>query len=364
MYQNNCMVTDDGFGIHTFELTIPSITKREFKRIRTSLKVKRIYTENYNRMIRIYPKKRGLRIWLNHTKDNFYNIKVVVSPRRLIDERSDAVSILRSDDNFELLRMVLNDVLEECLGEKYSMDSFTLSRIDCCVNIMLTESFSAQRYVKLIRRSMKYNDNAKIVKYPDDIPDSAQKNKHSFRIKTGDFTFTAYDKYFQLEDIGENFEKASEAFFRLEIAINRDKIRDMLVNIPNGISNLELLHVFTYSSREIFEEYINQHFFNGNYFYISDMRTLINKSGFTQKLKKLMLLYADMQCSKKTFTSAQKEFYMVPGNSGSIIKKMYNHFESIGVYPVSLSFRDKHGKKEVTGLYEMLGFKRRNKGGK
>lgn len=55
---------------------------------------------------------------------------------------------------------------------------------------------------------------------------------------------------------------------------------------------------------------------------------------------------------------------MVPGNSGSIIKKMYNHFESIGVYPVSLSFRDKHGKKEVTRLYEMLGFKRRNKGGK
>lgn len=67
---------------------------------------------------------------------------------------------------------------------------------------------------------------------------------------------------------------------------------------------------------------------------------------------------------KKTFPSAQNEFYLVPGNSGSIIKKMYNHFESIGVYPVSLSFRDKHGKKEVTGLYEMLGFKRRNKGGK
>lgn len=64
MYKNSCEITEDGFGIHTFELTIPYITKEEFERI--GMNAEKSYINNDKNSICIYPKRRGVRIWLNH----------------------------------------------------------------------------------------------------------------------------------------------------------------------------------------------------------------------------------------------------------------------------------------------------------
>lgn len=352
MYQNNYRITDDGFGVHTFELTIPSITREEFERL--SDKAEKRYSCNHGNNICIYPRQHGVRIYLNHTDLNFYNIKVIVSPRRLIDENAEAVSILRSADDFNLLESRVNAVLGEYLGDEYTMDSFSLSRIDCCVNIMLSESFSAERFVKLIRRSMIYSDSAEIITYPDDVPDADIKNKHIFRINTSDVTFTAYDKYFQLEDIGENYEAASEALLRLELAVNRDIIRDIANSVQEGISNIELIGFFTYYSRECFEKYIKRHFFTGDYCYIADMRSLIEKSVLKKKAKARMMVYAELQCDKRSFPAAKKSMCQIL-DSEPKLKRMLKNFESLDVYPISLSYRDKHGGKAVPGLHTILG---------
>ena len=118
MYYNNYEITDDEFGVHTFELTIPCITKDEFERI--GMNAENSFIKNDRNSICIYPKRRGVKILLNHTDNNFYNIKVIVSPRKLIDEESDAVNILREYDDFNLLGYLLNESIHECLGEEYS----------------------------------------------------------------------------------------------------------------------------------------------------------------------------------------------------------------------------------------------------
>lgn len=351
MYYNNYEITDDEFGVHTFELTIPCITKDEFERI--GMNAENSFIKNDRNSICIYPKRRGVKILLNHTDNNFYNIKVIVSPRKLIDEESDAVNILREYDDFNLLGYLLNQSIHECLGEEYNMDSFNLSRLDFCVNIMLSESFSAERYVKLIKRSMKYNDSAEVIKYSDDVTDAADKNKHSFRIRTGNLTFTAYDKYFQLENIGESYDKASEGFLRLEIAVNRDEIRSFEESIQLESDNLNLIYILTCCSENVFKNYIRDHFYRGDYCYIDSMRLLIGISELKKKDKKVMLKYADMQCRKQSFLSAKKE--MEKTLSRSRLKKMYRNFELLGIYPISVSFRDKHGQKAIPGLHKILG---------
>ena len=50
-----------------------------------------------------------------------------------------------------------------------------------------------------------------VEEYDGDDELSRNRNKHSFRVRTYFGAFTAYDKYFQLEDINADFEAVSDA---------------------------------------------------------------------------------------------------------------------------------------------------------
>lgn len=340
-------VTSDGFGIHTFELTKPSITREEYERILQKNKSRKYYPY-YTGGIGIKTFNNGIRLFLNHTSDNFYNIKVIVSSKKLIDEESSPISIMQYNDSFEILNELVDAVLNECLGEGYNMESFSLSRIDLCVNIMLSNTFSAERYVKLIRKSMVYDDNAKIIVFPDSI----DRNKHSFRIEIGDYTFTAYDKYFQLEDIGECYDKESDALLRLEIAVHRRVIH--LKQMESEMNNLQTLRFLTKRSKAVFREYIKHHFFKGDYYTVNFMRCAVESSNYSKSQKEKMLSYIDMQQHKYSFHSVinnmLKDYWTVYR-----MNKLFSRFQKIDVYPISMAHRDGHGDRSVPGLWKLLG---------
>lgn len=343
-------ITNDGFGIHTFELTRSGISRDEFERITN--KAKNSYFSKDRRNVCIYPSRKGVRILINYVDSKMYNVKVIVSAKRLIDEDASSLSIMNLYDNFELLDELVNDSLLECLGKGYTFESMCLSRIDLCVNVMLSESFSAERYVKLIRRSMRYDNSAKIVIFPDDISDSVEKNRHSFRIKTGGVTFTAYDKYFQLEDINESFDKESAGFLRLELAVHREAIHS--VQSSGEFDNSELLRFFTDSSEDFFKKYIENHFWAGDYYSLEYMRAAINLSDLKKKAKENMLFYADIQCQKHSFKAVCDCMFRLLGSKFKL-NKVLSDFESIGVYPISLSYRDRHGDRSIPGLRKIFG---------
>lgn len=339
-------VTSDGFGIHTFELTKPSITKEEYERILQKNKSRKYYP-HYTGGIGIKTFNKGIRVFLNHTSDNFYNIKVIVSAKKLIDEESSPISIMQHNDSFEILHELVNSNLNECLGEGYNMESLSLSRIDLCVNLMLSNTFSAERYVKLIRKSMIYNNNAKIEVFPDSI----DRNKHSFRIETGDYSFTAYDKYFQLEDIGESYDKESDALLRLEIAVHRKVIHHN--QMESKMNNLQTLYFHTERSKAVFREYIKRYFFKGDYYTVNFMRCAVESSNYSKSQKGKMLSYIDMQQYKHSFHSVieqmQKNYW-----TGYRMNKIFFKFDKINVYPISMANRDQHSDRSVPGLWKML----------
>ena len=355
MQHQNFSITKDGFGIHTFELNMPCITNKRLRKI-----MKHIAKNNINhfnipnsRNLVIYPSQEGMRVHLICAPNGINEIKVIVSPAKILDENAEPTAILTKGCDFNRLHQLVNSTIAEALGKDYHMDNFYLSRIDLCVNIMLSETYSAERYIKLIKRSMKYSKYDEVDEFNSDKPNSYNKNKHSFRIKTGMLVFTAYDKYFQLDDIGKNYDTMSKGMLRLEIAVDREHICKA-ERTCNFTENIHTLEGYAQVSRDVFIDYIQKYFCEGSYYCLTAMRKMINESSFSRKAKLNMLTFAESQFSRKSFRSAKKHI-IKELDSESKCRKIMEHFEILNMNPMSLAHRDKHGEEVIPGLYELLG---------
>lgn len=345
-------ITKDEFGIHTFELSISHLRKKGMDII-----MRRIFSKPSNR---IYDEKRKsfcihtkypcLRIYLNQQK-HMRSIRVIVTANKVLYPEVDYLSILNENDDIDLLGKKLNDMLTDIFGDEYNLEKFSLSRIDCCVNVMLSKDFSAERYVKLISRSLGCKRDM-IEEFDGDDKLSKNRNKHSFRVSTNFGAFTAYDKYFQLEDINADFEAVSDALLRLELEFNR---RHIYNTVNDNCSNANILKLYLHNSRKYFKEFISSRFRKGRYYTVKKMREIIENSDLKKCEKQHAQKHIDSQCyldyfcdivekSKKKLKS-ELAFY-----------NMLSHFVYLDMSPISLSCRDKHGDDSVPSIYELLGF--------
>lgn len=294
-------ITDDGFGIHTFELTIPHLHKNEMKAIIRRISddpTNKIYEKNQNSFC-LYTKYPCLRIYLNQNKNKFY-IRVVVTANKVLHPETDYLSILNENDDVDLLGMELNDMLTDIFGDGYGLDRFSLSRIDCCVNVMLSKDFSAERYVKLISRSLKCKPD-KIKRYDGDDDLSKNRNKHSFCAETSLGTFTAYDKYFQLDDIDLDYNAISDALLRIELKIDRRKMPQI---IKDNLGNTEILEFYLHNCSKYFEDFISSKFNNGRYYTVEKMREIIANSDLKRCEKSHAQKHIDAQYNFPYYGSA------------------------------------------------------------
>ena len=345
-------ITNNGFGIHTFELSIPHLCKDKMDNIMeriTNEPLNRIYDAKHKSLC-VHTKYPCLRIYLNQKKHMRY-IRVIVTANKVLYPEVDYLSILNENDDIDLLGTKLNDMLTDIFGDEYGLEKFSLSRIDCCVNVMLSKDFSAERYVKLISRSLDCKRDM-IEKFDGDEELSKNRNKHSFRVRTAFGAFTAYDKYFQLEDINADFEAVSDALLRLELEFNRRHIHNI---VNDDCSNSNILKLYLHNSRKYFKEFISSRFRKGRYYTVKKMREIIGNSDLTKCKRKHAQKHIDSQyyldyfCdivekSKKKLKS-ELAFY-----------NMLSNFVYLDMSPISLSCRDKHGDDSVPGLYELLGF--------
>lgn len=350
-------ITNDGFGIHTFELMIPYMEKNEMEAI-----VTRVYSEPTNdpyyddkdKCIVVRTDKYPcLRIRLYHNKHKRY-IRVIVTANKVLYPKADYLSILNENDDIALLGTMLTDMLTDIFGEEYTLERFSLSRIDCCVNVMLSKDFSAERYVKLISRSL-YCRKDMIDKYDEDMDEKNKvRNKHGFRIRTDFGGFTAYDKYFQLEDKKRNFNNISDALLRIELMYKREHIYN--TRKANDIeNNAETLEFYLHNSRSYFKEFICSRLLKGRYYTVKKMREIVDNSDLEKCEKKHALKHIEAQFNAKHYCGVVKKSKKVL-KSESAFYNMLKNFECLDMSPVSLSYRDKHGDNSVPSLYELLGF--------
>ncbi len=357
---NEYRITDDGFGIHTFELSISHLCKDKLDAI-----TERIFNEQSNRnyvkkhkSFCIHTKYPCLRIYLNQKKNKRY-IRIIVTANKILYPESDYLSILNENENISLLEIKLNEMLSDIFGDEYDLDSFSLSRIDCCVNVMLSRSFSAERYVKLISRSLVCK-RYMIEEYDGNDELSKNRNKHSFRVRTNFGAFTAYDKYFQLEDINVDFDTISDALLRLELEYDRNHIRSTIKDNDAEIhNNAEVLAYYLRSSRRSFEAYIYSSFHKGCYYTVKKMRELIETSDLKKCEKKHANKHIESQCYSDHYQNALANTKKILKSEKAFYNMLAN-FEYLDISPISLSYRDKHGDDSVPCLYELLGFNSEN----
>lgn len=346
-------ITEDGFGIHTFELMISSMEKSKMNAIRERVSNEpsnKIYEGNHNSFC-VHTKYPCLRIYLYRKKHMRY-IRVIVTANKVLYPEADCLSILNENDDVDLLGMKLNDMLTDIFGYEYGLDSFKLSRVDCCVNVMLSKDFSAERYVKLISRSMICMRD-KIEKFDENTDEKNKaRNKHSFRVKTDFGSFTAYDKYFQLEDINVDFEAVSDALLRLELEFDRRHINSTMQN--NDIqNNTEALAFYLKNSRNYFEKFISSRFHKGRYYTFKTMRKIVDNSDLKKCEKKHAIKHIESQCYLDHFCDIVKKSKKKL-KSELAFYNMLSNFERLDMSPISLSYRYKHGDESVPSLYELL----------
>lgn len=345
-------IAKDGFGIHTFELSIPYLRKNELDTIMERMlsgQSNRIY-EAKPKSFYVHTKYPCLRIYLNQKKHMRY-IRVIVTANKILYPEADYLSILNENDDIDLLGAKLNNMLMDIFGDEYNLDSFSLSRIDCCVNVMLSKDFSAERYVKLIARSMKCQEHL-IVEYDDNSEINKLRNKHSFRVITDFGAFTAYDKYFQLEDINVDFKAVSDALLRLELEFKRRHIHN---TVNDNCSNVEILKLYLRNSRRSFKEFVSSRFDKGRYYTVKKMREIVENSGLTKCEKKHAQKHIRSQCYEKHYGNAVKESKKKLKSDRAFYNMILN-FEYLNMSPISVSYRDKHGDDYIPSLYELLGF--------
>ena len=348
---NEYKITEDGFGIHTFELSIPHLRKDELDTIMeriTNDPLNKIYEEKHKSFC-VHTQYPCLRIYLNHKKHMRY-IRVIVTANKVLYPEADYLSILNENDDIELLGTNLNDMLKDIFGDEYGLESFSLSRIDCCVNVMLSKNFSAERYVKLISRSLDCKRDM-IEEFDGDDELSKNRNKHSFRVRTNFGAFTAYDKYFQLEDINADFEMVSDALLRLELEYDRRHIHNA---VNDNCGNAEILKLYLHNSRKIFKDFISSKFDRGRYYTVKKMREIIENSDLEKCEKKHALKHIEDQCYLDYFCDIVKK--SKKKLKCDAFRNMLENFEYLDMSPISLSYRDKHGDDSVPSLYELLGF--------
>ena len=342
-------ITKDEFGIHTFELLIPYMKKKSMDAI-----LERLHKESSNTFYddgTVYSKKYPcLRIHLNQKKHMRY-IRVIVNANKVLYPEADYLSILNENDDVALLGTKLNGMLTDIFGDEYGLESFSLSRIDCCVNVMLSKDFSAERYVKLISRSLDCKKDM-IEKFDGDDELSINRNKHSFRVRTAFGAFTAYDKYFQLEDINADSEAVSDALLRLELEFNRRHIHN---TVNDDCSNAEILKFYLRNSRGSFEEFISSKFDKGRYYTAKKMREIVENSDLTKSEKKHAQKHIESQFYAEYYCNAVKKSKKKL-KSDRAFYNMLSNLVYLDMSPISLSYRDKHGDDSVPGLYELLGF--------
>lgn len=351
-------ITEDGFGIHTFELMISHMEKIEMDAIRERVSNEpsnKIYEGKHNSLC-IHTKYPCLRIYLYRKKHMRY-IRVIVTSNKVLYPEADCLSILNGNNDISLLGTKLNDMLTDIFGYEYGLDKFSLSRVDCCVNVMLSKDFSAERYVKLISRSLNCKRD-RIEEYDGDDELSKNRNKHSFRVRTSFGAFTAYDKYFQLEDINVDFEAVSDALLRLELEYDRRHINSSMQN--NDIqNNTEALAFYLKNSRSYFEQFISSRFHKGRYYTVKKMREIVDNSDLKKCEKKHAIKHIESQCYLDHFCDIVKKSKKKL-KSELAFYNMLSNFEYLGMSPISLSYRDKHGDESIPSLYKLLGVDSQN----
>lgn len=275
-------LTDDGYGIHTFEMKILHLTHEECSTLNDRLFANGAMRDmdSKNIIIARTEKNTGIRIKLY--KREIPYLEVIVNPWALLN-RNAPLRIMNSmtlDD--EKLRARLNETLHYYLGDEYGLERFHLTRIDCSVTFMLSDPALTIKYIDLIKRSLK-KGNGNIVRGRNANSDEERREQeiHSFQVAFHGEKFVAYDKLYEIKLRDPHYYNDS-GLLRIELAYNNNKINE--ISKAAGIDDIiGQVRFFCDNAETLMRKFIRYRFAYGDYFSYEAARQIAETSGLRSK---------------------------------------------------------------------------------
>lgn len=302
-------LSEQGFGVHTFEIKISHLTKDEYYTIKERIRGISQKDKDDKCLIALTHSNSGIRIKLYKNKPFPSYLTVIVNPSKVLGDNAPQ-HILTSFDQSRL-RHSLDDELKCYLGDEFGLNRFQLTRIDCTVDFIMAAPELSSFYIRLVSKSIRLNASSDTFGFYEnqDSPCSSYNAKdiHCYRMTQRDYySFTVYDKLYDLvrkryiEDQGLQY-----GLLRFEIALMHKRINEV-VRVLNTDDIIELVTYFTGSSENILKQTVRSKIVSGNYCKLSVIHNIFQKIKRSKAANRLMNLYT-LSDNFLTFNELMKE---------------------------------------------------------
>lgn len=361
---NQIKISEQGFGVHTFEMKIVHLNKNDYQTIRDHIKGISYMDKSNNRYIVITEKNCGLRICLYKNYGNPPYLSVIVNPSQLLGD-NDPCHIMTMADK-EQLRTRLENTLREYLGNEYGLSRFQLTRIDCTVDFVTASSELTDEYIRLVSRSIRLNNSAdthgfyRNCEYDEEDEKPDNNARHCFRITNKCFySFTVYDKLYDLIDKG-HFENKPYPFgiLRFELALMHRKIREASAEL--GTDDIfELIEYITRNSESYLKTFVSHKIVAGDFYKYSSAEKLIEAEGVSGKIGRRLLWLLSLSIKAGTYN----ELMFIIDNklkSSAKLRSAKEHMRDLNINPIALPEAMNYNADILPGIHTIFGIERSN----
>lgn len=352
-------LSEQGFGVHTFEITICKLSDKEYDKILERIE-EYSFWKNDHYIVRT-PKNSGFRIMIY----NYYiypsYIKVIVNPSQLLGD-NDPCHLMNAVDK-ERLRTKLDSILKENLGNEFGLSRFQLTRIDCTVDFVTASSELTTEYIKLVSRSIRLNNSANTFGFYSNCEygeEEKPKNnaKHCFRIANkGYYSFTVYDKLYDLIDKC-HYENKPYPFgiMRFELALMHRKISVASDELGNN-DIFELIEYITRNSERYLKTFVSHKLVAGDFYKYSSAEKLIEEKGIKGKIGRRLLWLLSMSIKVGTYNELM---FIIENKLKSNAKLRYakEHMRDLNINPIALPEAMTFNADILPGIHTIFGIER------
>ncbi|MCM1327996.1 MAG: hypothetical protein NC253_01015 [Ruminococcus sp.] len=323
--------TNSGFGIHTFMLTA-SLHFEKYRELKLILQKsvwekKEVGNQSYIKS-KIFMTEGYLGVSAKlYMQNGFARIEIIVNPTDLLAERYTQTEIFTHSNSCKKMLKRLNEALKLINMTVYD---FTLSRVDLCVNYVMSPAV-VETYIKLGRKSY-LTQNVYEKQFED-----ARDNRHSLTLVCLSFEIEMYDKEYEVANRTNEYKLADEygKILRFEVRLPRDTIYKY-VSRWRGYDLRKILSYFIDESQELMKDCFDRAFWRGNYMTLETAKQLIAAQHFKDKTKKLMFAILD---SKKPLEERFEDLINNGNYSQKQIFRLKSKFAKCNICPVTITVR-------------------------
>lgn len=334
--------TKDGLGIHTFMLR-REFDYKEYRSLKLTLQQHIIIRRDNGNECYIkssyfaHMGYYGITAELYMQKEHA-RLDIIVNPTNLLNDSYSQTSIFSKK---ELCRAV-SDKLNEALSNiNLTVDSFILSRIDLCVNYIMTPEM-VETYIKLGKKSYKAHNVDKI------LFDDSESNQHSLTLKCRSYEVEIYDKEYEVaKRTAEPLPAGSfGTILRIEARLDRDTIRQH-IDYPEKLH--KSLATFLEEEKNIMKGVMKYCFYSGVYTTLENALVLIKSSNFNQKTLDVI---EEILRSKTNISTTLENVKGKYGLSDKALLRIRHKIKEIGICIATMTVRE----AKACGCDFMLGF--------